>query len=102
MRGTRLVAGGVVAGAVVVLAVALAVAAFLFQSDTTAAAPAMQGMNMTSGAAYWQSVGGGAFHNDGVTRTYYISADKVVGDYAPERLATRSPASRSTRSRTPM
>ena len=38
MRSARLVAGGVVAGAVVVLAVALAVAAFLFQSDTTAAA----------------------------------------------------------------
>ena len=38
---------------------------------------------MTSGAAYWQSVGGGAFHSHGVTRTYYISADKVVSDYAP-------------------
>jgi len=83
MRSARLVAGGVVAGAVVVLAVALAVAAFLFQSETTAAAPAMEEMTMTSGAAYWQSVGGGAFQSDGVARTYYISADKGGWDYAP-------------------
>src|SRR4029077_4891212 len=84
MRSARLVVGGVVAGAVVALALALAVAAFLFQSDTTAAAPAMEGMNMTSGAAYWQSVGGGAFPRAGGSRAYYISADKVVWDYAPD------------------
>ena len=28
-------------------------------------------------------VGGGAFHSDGTTRTYYISADQVDWDYAP-------------------
>jgi hephaestin len=35
------------------------------------------------GDAYWRAVGGGRFHSDGVTRTYYISADPVVWNYAP-------------------
>jgi hypothetical protein len=33
--------------------------------------------------AYWSGVGGGRHHSDGVTRTYYISADEVRWDYAP-------------------
>jgi FtsP/CotA-like multicopper oxidase with cupredoxin domain len=46
----------------------------------------MAGMDMGAmqGAGYWQDVSGGGFHSDGVTRTYYISADKVVWDYAPQ------------------
>jgi len=46
----------------------------------------MAGMDMGAmqGASYWQDVSGGGFQSDGVTRTYYISADKVVWDYAPQ------------------
>ena len=46
----------------------------------------MAGMDMGAmqGAGYWQDVSGGGFQSDGVTRTYYISADKVVWDYAPQ------------------
>jgi manganese oxidase len=45
----------------------------------------MAGMDMSAmqGADYWQNVDGGGFQSDGKTRTYYISADKVVWDYAP-------------------
>jgi hypothetical protein len=45
----------------------------------------MAGMDMGSmqGPSYWQNVSGGAFQSDGKTRTYYISADQVVWDYAP-------------------
>lgn len=36
------------------------------------------------GSGYWNSqVGGGPFHSNGVTRTYYISADIVTWNYAP-------------------
>jgi hypothetical protein len=63
----------------------------------------MEGMTMASSAmteaGYWSHVSGGAFHSDGVTRTYYIAADEVVWDYAP---LGRSPANRSTRSQTRM
>ncbi|HSD01663.1 MAG TPA: hypothetical protein VLB81_04800 [Gaiellales bacterium] len=40
----------------------------------------MAGMDVGSmqGASYWQNVSGGPFQSDGTTRTYYISADKVV------------------------
>ena len=46
----------------------------------------MAGMTMSAmqGATYWQDVSGGGFQSDGTTRTYYISADKVVWDYAPQ------------------
>jgi manganese oxidase len=40
-------------------------------------------MHMTGGS-YWSKVAGQPFQSDGVTRTYYISADKVVWDYAPD------------------
>ncbi len=45
----------------------------------------MAGMDMSAmqGATYWQNVSGGGFQSDGVTRTYYISADQVDWDYAP-------------------
>ena len=47
----------------------------------------MRGMKMggstMSGAGYWSSVSGGAFSSSGTTRTYYLSADRVVWDYAP-------------------
>ena len=100
MKSARFVAGGVVAGTVVALAVALAVAAFLFQSDTTAAAPAMEGMSMTSGAAYWQSVGGGAFHSDG-SHAHVLHRRRPGGlGLRAAAAATGSPASRSTTSPT--
>jgi hephaestin len=41
-----------------------------------------QSMNM-SGDSYWNAVGGGPFHSDGVTRTYYVGADVVAWNYAP-------------------
>jgi hypothetical protein len=70
---------------------AAAVAAMAANHDTAdAATPGMHshdhgmaGMDM-SGSKYWSDVGGGAFHSSGVTRTYYISADRVVWDYAPK------------------
>jgi hephaestin len=45
----------------------------------------MAGMDMGAmqGTSYWQDVSGGAFHSDGTTRTYYISADQVDWNYAP-------------------
>jgi manganese oxidase len=43
----------------------------------------MAGMSSRSGGAYWSGVGGGRFVSDGVTRTYYISADEVAWNYAP-------------------
>ena len=45
----------------------------------------MGGMDMGAmqGTSYWQDVSGGAFHSDGTTRTYYISADQVDWNYAP-------------------
>jgi FtsP/CotA-like multicopper oxidase with cupredoxin domain len=72
----------VAAGAI---AVALVVAAVVLKPGAQAAP--MRGMDMkstsTADAAYWSEVGGGAFHGDGTTRTYYIGADQVVWDYAP-------------------
>lgn len=53
---------------------------------TTAAAAAPgdhSGMAMV-GNGYWRAVGGGPFPSNGRTRTYFISADQVVWDYAPD------------------
>jgi len=46
----------------------------------------MAGMDMSAmqGATYWQNVSGGASQSDGTTRTYYIGADQVNWDYAPQ------------------
>jgi manganese oxidase len=51
----------------------------------SASAPAMAGMSTgsMSGSQYWENVAGGPFHPTGKTRTYFISADEVVWDYAP-------------------
>jgi hephaestin len=39
------------------------------------------------GERYWNDdVGGRPFHSDGVTRTYFISADAVVWNYAPDGI----------------
>lgn len=57
-----------------------------FTIIASAAEPAMSetgGMSMV-GESYWEHVSGDGFHSDGVTRTYYISADPVVWDYAPD------------------
>src|SRR4029077_6369842 len=37
----------------------------------------------SSRTAYWHQVSGGSFKSDGKVRTYYLSADEVVWDYAP-------------------
>jgi manganese oxidase len=51
-----------------------------------AAAPSeqagMAGM-AAAGASHWSQVAGSGFRSDGITRTYYISADEVAWDYAP-------------------
>jgi hypothetical protein len=52
-------------------------------SATRSGGAAMNGMQM-AGSSYWNEVAGGRFHGDGVRRTYYISADPVVWDYAPQ------------------
>ena len=44
---------------------------------------AMPAMTMADLITHWAQTAG-AFHSDGVTRTYYISADEVVWDYAPD------------------
>jgi len=72
-----------------VIAVAAPItAAIAVKADDGSANSGMEGMAMGSGAMegtqYWQSVSGNAFHATGRTRTYYISADKVVWDYAPD------------------
>jgi multicopper oxidase len=75
-------------GSLALLGVVTAVVAFFWTSEPTqAAAPqpaaAMAGMNM-AGPQYWQDVAGAAFHSDGKVRTYYVSADRVVWNYAPQ------------------
>ncbi len=37
----------------------------------------------TDQSSHWARTAGSPFHSDGVTRTYYISADRVIWDYAP-------------------
>jgi hypothetical protein len=92
-RGAAL--GAVALGAVTIAVVLPALGAFSGGKGTASAANTkhmdmnMPGMDMdmpgmtTTGTRYWQGVSGSAFHSDGVTRTYYIAADKVVWDYAP-------------------
>jgi hypothetical protein len=74
--GATLVAGAVVA------------AVALNDGSGSAQAADMSGMTMgtadTKAAHYWQSVAGASFRSTGVTRTYYIAADEVVWDYAPD------------------
>jgi hephaestin len=92
-RSRLLVAGGAALATFALLGVGITIAAFLVgtgRSTAAVAAPAaadsMAGMTMapTEGASYWRNVGGAPFKSDGVTRTYYLGADKVVWDYAPE------------------
>jgi hypothetical protein len=69
---------------------AMAMALVLGLGATVAAAAApgqasMPGMAMT-GNSHWRQVAGGGFHDDGITRTYYIGADEVVWNYAPAGL----------------
>ncbi len=52
------------------------------------AASGMAGMQMgsagsMSGSQYWENVAGAPFKSTGKTRTYFISSDEVVWDYAP-------------------
>ena len=92
MRRTFTRRGGPVL-AVAALAAAAAAVAIAFRPDFGVSAPAadaggsMAGMKMANANGdddYWNSVGGGAFQSDGVTRTYYIEADQVVWNYAPD------------------
>lgn len=72
---------------VCVAATAAVVAVAAARADGGSHAPtSMAGMDMTPSASadHWSAVSGGAFQSDGTIRTYYISADKVVWDYAPD------------------
>jgi hypothetical protein len=55
-------------------------------SDAThhLAQQAAVGAPQAAADAHWQEVEGRAFHPTGRTRTYYIGADQVVWDYAPD------------------
>ena len=44
----------------------------------------MQGMPGMGTSEDWSAVGGSPFRSDGVTRTYYIAAEEVVWNYAPD------------------
>jgi hypothetical protein len=68
-------------GAILLVAPIVA-ASMLREGDGAAEAADMAAMHM-GGTGYWASVAGSAFRSDGVTRTYYIGADRVVWDYAP-------------------
>jgi len=81
---------GAVLGILALAGVAVALAGIVTGGDAVSAATdvpmaGMAGMQMGSseGTAYWQQVGGSSFKSDGKVRTYYISADPVVWDYAP-------------------
>jgi FtsP/CotA-like multicopper oxidase with cupredoxin domain len=73
--------------------VAVLAAAALLVAGLGATAVAANAEDMTdgmsspmpmTGSTYWAQVGGGAFHSDGVVRTYYIEADPVAWNYAPD------------------
>jgi FtsP/CotA-like multicopper oxidase with cupredoxin domain len=87
IRGTRRTAAVVLTTAAVAAVVCAMAIVGLGHDHTTAghhhdsSAAGMPGMSMGN-ASYWNRVGGG-FHPTGRTRTYYISADQVVWDYAP-------------------
>jgi manganese oxidase len=81
-RVRRGVAFGALSIVAAVTFVVLAVAAGGGGGDSASAA-GMAGMQM-SGTSYWSGVEGSAFKSDGVTRTYYLAADDVVWDYAPD------------------
>jgi manganese oxidase len=93
MRRTRLASFGRALPGIGIAAVAV-FAAFAVATGGGSPGPvyagsakhSMAGMDMSAmqGASYWQSVSGGAFQSDGKTRTYYISADRVDWDYAPQ------------------
>jgi manganese oxidase len=92
-RPGLLVAGGAALATLGLLGVGITIAALLVGgsgSPAALAAPSaarsMAGMAMapSEGAAYWKKVAGRPFESDGVTRTYYIGADKVGWDYAPD------------------
>ncbi len=98
----RLLEAAALLGAVVVLA-ATAGAAVLISNRGAAASPRasvhdMAGMPMTAtgtaeGSTYWRDVAGSGFGGRGTTRTYFISADVVVWNYAPlgRNLTTGKP-----------
>jgi len=89
IRAARLARWFAGVGLVAVAAFAALSAASYAGSDPSPP-DAMAGMDMGTmkmqGSGYWQDVSGGGFRSDGVTRTYYISADQVVWDYAPRGL----------------
>jgi hypothetical protein len=70
------------------MAILVTTAVWVLAARTAPAASAEGAMSMTAMTAadrgYWQEVAGRSFKGKGATRTYYIAADKVVWDYAPD------------------
>jgi len=56
---------------------------FVIKSNSHGESP-NQNLNESKLASYWQQVKGEAFNGTGVEVTYYISADEVIWDYAPD------------------
>src|SRR3954454_7707032 len=72
------------AGAALLSGAAVAVTSHEHGAETSARADEMPGMAMpATSAGHWRATAGDPFQSDGVTRSYFISADKVVWDYAP-------------------
>jgi FtsP/CotA-like multicopper oxidase with cupredoxin domain len=46
----------------------------------------MAGMAGASSGSYWHDVQGAPFHSNGTVRQYYIAADQVTWDYAPQHM----------------
>ena len=73
----------VIGASVITLGLVLTgVAAASSAASSDAPMSAMAGMPLSS--TYWGDVGGAPFANNGVTRTYYIAADQVDWNYAPD------------------
>ncbi len=68
----------------VVITLGLVLTGVAVASAGSSAMSAMPGMNGMTGASYWNDVGGAPFANNGVTRPYFIAADPVEWDYAPQ------------------
>jgi FtsP/CotA-like multicopper oxidase with cupredoxin domain len=75
-----------VLGAIALAAPIVAALALRGEGAARAAGATNSHMSMTSmeGGQYWSAVSGGSFRSSGLTRSYYIAADEVVWDYAPQ------------------
>jgi FtsP/CotA-like multicopper oxidase with cupredoxin domain len=81
-RRTVFARARLVVGAVVIT-LGLVLTGFAVASAGSSSMSAMPGMTDPN---YWNNVGGAPFANTGVTRPYFIAADPVAWDYAPQHM----------------